>query len=193
MTNTPLRRAFRAYSTRGRSPSLLTSRRWPKVEKAESGLDRYDTQRYCWAMIPGLIDIGGPWKVLPPGVHDASLSEVEASFATNPVRKMLFQGFVAGVDALRRAGCAVLYLDGSFVTEKHNPEDFDACWEPHGVRPTALDPVLLDFSDRRRRQKQKYRGEFFPSGTRADGKRTFLEFFQVDRHTGAKKGIVRVN
>ncbi len=143
-------------------------------------------------MIPELIDIGGPWKVLPPGIHDASLADVKAAFAKNPTRKTLYAGLLAGVNALRRAGCKALYLDGSFVTEKHNPRDFDVCWEPHGVNAGALDPVLLDFSDRRRRQKQKFRGEFFPSSASADGTRTFLEFFRVDRHTGKEKGIIRL-
>jgi hypothetical protein len=155
-------------------------------------LDPEATQRYCCVMVPELIDIGGPWKVLPPGTHEASLVDVEASFATNPSRRAMFQGLVTGVEALRRAGCKVLYLDGSFVTEKDFPGDFDACWEPHGVNPLALDPVLLDFSNGRRRQKQKYRGEFFPSSSRADGTRTFLEFFRVDKYTGEAKGILRL-
>ena len=144
-------------------------------------------------MLPGLVDIGGPWKVLPLGIHDASMDEVDAHFATNARRKWLYRGLVRGAEALRRAGCKVMYLDGSFVTEKENPGDFDVCWEPAGVDAKALDPVLLDFSARRKRQKQKFRGEFFPSSASADGRLTFLDFFQVDRHTGGAKGIVRVS
>ena len=143
-------------------------------------------------MIPELINIGSPWKVLPPGIHNASLAEIKATYATNPTRITLFEGLERGAKALRRAGCKVLYIDGSFVTEKHNPLDFDACWDPLGVDPKALDPVLLDFSNRRRRQKQKYGGEFFPSSANADGAQTFLEFFRVDKHTEMEKGIIRL-
>ena len=58
--------------------------------------------------------------------------------------------------------------------------------------PGKLDPVLLEFSHKRRRQKLRYGGEFFPSSAKADGNRTFVELFQIDRHTGKPKGIIRV-
>lgn len=143
-------------------------------------------------MIVELVNIGGPWKILPPGVYDATLAEVQASFAINPKRVALFKGLLAGAKALHRAGCKVMYLDGSYITEKHNPDDFDACWDPHGVDPKALDPILLDFSERRKKQKQKYGGEFFPSSARADRTHTFIEYFRTDKHTGKEKGIIRL-
>jgi len=143
-------------------------------------------------MIPDLVEIGGPWKVLPPGVHDARISEARVRFATNDVRRSLCEGFERGCASLRGAGCGAVYLDGSYVTEKATPGDFDACWDPHGVDRSLLDPVLLDFRDRRRAQKAKYGGEFFPSSIRADSMQTFLEYFQVDRYTGKRKGIVRI-
>jgi len=43
------------------------------------------------------------------------------------------------------AGCRTAYVDGSFVTAKEDPEDFDGCWESEGVSLKALDPVLCDF------------------------------------------------
>lgn len=85
-----------------------------------------------------------------------------------------------------------MFLDGSYVTEKKIPGDFDACWEPSDVDHRTLDSVLLDFSHNRRQQKLKYGGEFFPSSVKVDGTRTFVEFFQVDRHTGKPKGIIRI-
>ena len=130
--------------------------------------------------------------MLPPGVHDATMAEVESRFAINAPRKALYEGFVRGAHALKVAGCRTVYLDGSFLSDKPNPGDFDACWDPERVDVARLDPVLLDFSEGRLRQKQKYRGEFFPSSAGADGLRTFVEFFQTDRHTGSPKGIVRI-
>ncbi len=94
--------------------------------------------------------------------------------------------------ALKKAGCARAYIDGSFVTSKELPEDFDGCWDHEGVDVDALDPVLLDFSDRRAAQKEKFRGELFIAATPADalGHR-FLDFFQLDRD-GRPKGIVQI-
>ena len=143
-------------------------------------------------MIPDLIDTGGPWPVLPPGIHDASMAEVERRFATNAHRKHLFDGLRKAVDALRRAGCGTIYLDGSFVTGKPKPADFDACWETDGVDDHRLDPVLLDFSDMRRSQKDRYGGELFPADAHASPQSVFVDFFQVDKFTGRPKGVIRL-
>ena len=60
--------------------------------------------------------------------------------------------------SLKDAGCKTVYVDGSFVTGKERPGDFDACWEEEGVDPTILDPVLLTFDAGRATQKAKYMG-----------------------------------
>ncbi len=141
-------------------------------------------------MIPGFVDIGGPWNVLPPGVHDATLKELEARFATSDHRKHLFSGLKSGVMTLRRAGCRKIYLDGSFVTEKPFPGDFDVCWDDIGIDDTKLDPVFRDFSDIRKKQKERFYGEFFPARVLADGRHRFTDFFQTDKDTGKAKGII---
>lgn len=138
-------------------------------------------------MIPELIDIGGPWNVLPPGIHDASMDEVKGRYATTPEREGLWRGFEKGVADLRQAGCAGIFLDGSFVTDKPKPHDFDVCWDPAGVDHAKLDPVFLDFSNKRQAQKKKYGGEFFLVAG------FFLEFFQNDQFVGKPKGIIRVH
>src|SRR3546814_16344804 len=84
-------------------------------------------------MIPTFIyREGAPLGVLPPGVHFASLEEIEKRFATNERRRSLFKGITEVAETLRRAGCRVMFLDGSFVTDKELPEDFDGCWDAHG-------------------------------------------------------------
>lgn len=146
-------------------------------------------------MIPNDIDLpGSPWPILPPGVHFATLAEVEARFASNARRRAQFKGLIAALTNLRGAGCQRAFLDGSFVTAKPLPGDYDACWDPKGVNPTFLDPVLLTFENNRAAQKAKYLGELFPSTIPADAAGTiFVEFFQVDRFTGAQKGIVWID
>lgn len=141
-------------------------------------------------MIPDSVDIGGPWKILPPGVHIATLKEIEARFAISEHRKRLFSGFRSGVMALRRAGCRRIYLDGSFVTEKPIPGDYDVCWDSVGVNTAKLEPALLDFSNKRKKQKACFHGEFFPADYLADGKHFFLDYFQIDKYTGNAKGII---
>ena len=145
--------------------------------------------------MPPLIEMSGaPWRVLPVGVHPAILHDVADVFAVNPRRRQLFAGLVEASRDLAFAGCERIYVDGSYVTTKPLPGDYDVCWDPQGVDPTLLAPRFLDFSNDRAAQKGKYGGEFFPSSFQADTVgNTFLQYFQLERYTGGRKGIVLVN
>lgn len=146
-------------------------------------------------MIPDLVPLlGSPWSVLPPGTHKASLQDVETAFATNARRHELFDGLVDASRKLRLSGCRTIYLDGSYVTGKPRPNDFDACWDPSGVDLAKLDPVFLQFANGRATQKAAFKGEFFPSSMMcADVGKAFIDFFQLDRFTGKQKGIISIS
>src|SRR5579862_5702658 len=125
---------------------------------------------------------------LPPGIHSAEWTEVEARFGTTPRRRALLTGLRAALDALALANCRTVYIDGSFVTSKSTPGDFDACWDVTGVDPSRLDPILLTFDNGRAAQKARFGGELFPAQLPEGlSGRTFLEFFQTDRRTGSPK------
>ena len=146
-------------------------------------------------MIPPLVTLeGSPWTVLPPGVHRAGLDDVKIAYATNAWRRDLFGGLVDAAARLRSAGCSTIYLDGSYVTGKPRPEDFDACWDPIGVNHGKLHPVFFEFRNGRAAQKAAFKGEFFPSSMMCvDVSQAFVEFFQIDRFTGRKKGIIAIS
>lgn len=145
-------------------------------------------------MIPALVPLSGtPWDVLPPGVHTATLAEVEAAFAYNARRRALYGGLVEASAVLARCGCRCVLLDGSYVSAKPLPGDYDACWEPDGVNFDHLDPIFDDFDNGRANQKARFGGEFFPTTlVAADIGAAFKEFFQIDRFTGKKKGILSI-
>ena len=133
---------------------------------------------------------------LDPGIHVATWEDLEAAFGQTRWRRKLLEGLLRAARNLKAAGCSRLYVDGSFVTDKQRPSDFDGCWEPHGVDGRKLDPVLLTFANGRQAQKLKYGGELFPASWQAEATppwRTFLEFFQNDKNTGNKKGIVAID
>ena len=130
---------------------------------------------------------------MPPGVHWAGWVEIELRFATTEWRRTLSDGIKRAAENLRLSGCRTLYLNGSFVTSKSRPGDFDGCWDLGGVDASKLDPVLLDFTDRRAAQKRKYYGELFISSRLADGRLSFLDFFQRDKATGNPKGIIAID
>jgi hypothetical protein len=141
-------------------------------------------------MIPSFDSNGN----LPRGVHWATWQEFAERFGTTPYRRWLLQGLKKAIDSLRLAGCNSIYIDGSFVTTKEIPADFDGCWDLVGVDISLLDPVLLDFNSGRLAQKAKYGGELFPAQFTENGSgKTFLEFFMNDKETGEGKGIVALN
>ena len=130
---------------------------------------------------------------LPPGVHRATWRELHSRFGGNAHRQALLRGLRQALTSLRAAGCRLAYIDGSFVTNKVAPDDFDGCWEGSGVDPGKLDKVLLDFANKRAAQKAKFGGEFFIADSEADPAGTrFIEFFQQDRN-GNLKGIIAID
>lgn len=134
---------------------------------------------------------------LPPGIHSAGWVEVKRRFGEGQHRQRLVSGLHRVLSKLAAAGCQTAYIDGSFVTAKPVPADFDGAWELNNVdlqRLQLIEPVLFDFSNQRAAQKRKYLGEMFPADTQELGSgRTFLDFFQQDKHTGDQKGLVAVD
>lgn len=145
-------------------------------------------------MIPQFVEIMAyPWPVLPPGIHRADLREVRNRYASTYWRMRLFRGFVLACRSLVRAKCERIYLDGSYVTGKPVPRDYDACWDPDGVDPRLVDPVFNDFANSRAAQKQRFGGEFFHAGMVADRYgQNYLEFFQIARAGAERKGIILI-
>lgn len=140
--------------------------------------------------IPPFEDSGN----LPGGIHEATWEEVVDRYGTTDRRRELLDGLQQALESLRAAGCRRLYIDGSFVTAKDEPADFDACWEAAGVDPELLDSVLLTFANRRAAQKERFGGELFPADWEADPHGTrFLDYFQEDSVTGERKGIVALD
>lgn len=140
-------------------------------------------------MIPDWTDEG----TLPPGVHAATWAEVIARFGWNTRRNSLLLGMLSAVQTLDSAGCTRLWIDGSFVTKKELPNDWDGCWAPDGVDPALLDPSLLQLTIVGRRIiKSKYQGDVLIAGIERSTGLTFVDFFQQSRD-GSPKGIVLLN
>jgi hypothetical protein len=133
--------------------------------------------------------------LLPPGVHWATWEEIQERFGASGHRRSLLRGLRRALVALKDAGCERVYLNGSFVTTKTTPGDYDACWDLAGVDVDRLDPVFRQFDwNGRAAQKAKYEGEFLISDfMEARSGLIFVEFFQTDRDSGDVKGIVAID
>jgi hypothetical protein len=143
----------------------------------------------------GILSFDPVTGLLPHGEHVAAWNEICERFGWNTWRRGLLDGLAEGLAALAEAGCRKVWLNGSFVTTKEEPGDFDCVWSPIGVdrqRLAALAPELLDLSDHRTAQKRRFGGEFFPNVIEGDSGKSFDRFFQTDRD-GTSKGIVVID
>jgi hypothetical protein len=114
-----------------------------------------------------------------------------SAFGWNNRRRFLAAGMYRALSNLRMAGCVAAAVDGSFVTSKEEPGDYDVAFDPVGVDGGLVDPVLRRHDDHRKAMRAKYFGDVFPWGAMACVKTglVFRDFFQQDR-SGAAKGVV---
>jgi hypothetical protein len=142
-------------------------------------------------MIPEFDENGN----LPPGIHWTTWETLVEQFGITPRRRRMIEGLRMAMEQLKNAGCRTIYIDGSFVTNKLSPNDFDACWDRDDTNLNYLRvhaPKLLDFANRDA-QKATYRGEIFLSEQPvSDYGEISLEFFQKDRNQNCK-GIIAID
>ncbi len=137
-------------------------------------------------MIPRLNENG----YLPRGIHKATVQEIKRRFGRGSTQRVeLFEGITSVVRLLRRHKGSVrgLLLDGSYVTSKEQPEDFDCI---------VILGESFDFGSpeagRLRRAKELFNGHVLAvMETDAGERRRLVEFFGHDRD-GKPKGLVEV-
>ena len=128
---------------------------------------------------------------LPAGEHLAALDEIEATYGFSSWRrKSLMSGLRAATENLKSAGVKTIWINGSFVTGKKEPNDIDGCWEYNElVDINILDPIFLGD---RFGMKKKYGLDFFIANIiEAGSGLPFPKFFQKNRY-GEPKGIIVV-
>ena len=145
-------------------------------------------------MIPSLVtaQCGQP-DVLPPGVHPCTFDQMTDVFGWTEGRKWLLDGLEVARSDLVAAGCARIYLGGSFVTSLPEPSDFDGCWDPVGVDRKALHRMYQEMPAMKAHQKGHHRGELWIGNHQIPGFDGMLKFFQADTRRGiAQKGILAI-
>ena len=142
--------------------------------------------------------------LLPEGIHDCRLEDMEEVLVTNPQREVLWrrlQSFIEWARSTEQFSCA--YIDGGFITNKIFPEDIDVILQTRASYGSnaflAMEPFFAEGMDK---IFEKYSVhlhfwcEGFPGGVS-----DFRRFFQYLRpqdaaprglREGAKKGIIRI-
>jgi hypothetical protein len=132
---------------------------------------------------------------LPPGVYLATLEEVEQRFVyfdRSNRRLQLFARFKELVQEARNSNIVQqLYLAGSFVTSKPEPNDFDCIivFDPAIVGQT-LAPYQYNLMSRRM-TRRKYDSDIMPCVAGSTAMHRYFDFFQTSRE-GKAVGIVEI-
>ena len=102
--------------------------------------------------------------ILIPGIHTISWKEFMDLYSFSHRRQDLFKGMLRAFIHFREAGCNQIYVDGSFVTKKIEPNDYDACWDMTNVNFNLLHPMFhRDLRMGTQIHKLAYGGEFYPA------------------------------
>jgi hypothetical protein len=132
---------------------------------------------------------------LEPGICDMKWNDFKAEFGFNAHRLSLMKGLELAISELKAVGCRAIYIDGSFITKKIYPGDFDVCWDEKGVNYEVIKssyPGLMDFGFKMQNMKKRYGGDIVPMTQYANERGTsFLVYFQEDRQ-GREKGIIKI-
>jgi hypothetical protein len=147
-----------------------------------------------------MIPAARPDGYLPAGIHQAPWTEFERRYDVTPHRHILLQGLQSALVELSGAGCPRLYVGGSFLTPKPDPNDIDCCFDyAHDLdwaRLAAAD--LLNTANDSAAQRARYGCEFHFANMAITmfgpiaATITFLEFYQRDVD-GEPVGVVALD
>ena len=132
---------------------------------------------------------------LPPGIHVASIREIEDRFAIfnrSDRRLQLFQRLLELLAEIHSVAMVKrVLLAGSFITATPEPNDFDCLLI---LDRQIIHQELRPFEYRvlsRKAARKAFGGDVVAVTEGSELEQSYLEFFQTDRH-GRRKGIVEV-
>ena len=140
--------------------------------------------------------------LLPEGIHTCTLGEVKAQFCWNPWRKELFEKLQEFLEdypfiTANRVG---MWIDGSFVREKEEPDDIDVVLDIEKHSEEVAKKVVWTKAAYSREIWNNYRVDLWFQHPTLEN--NFVTFFQYLGEKGAaatnlnsrsKKGILRVD
>jgi hypothetical protein len=125
---------------------------------------------------------------LPVGIYSASLDEIHEKFGFNEHRQHLLEGLSKAISDLKSLGFKKVYLNGSFVTHKEYPKDYDLCWEETlevDYELFAYKYPILAGLEGQELQLKIYLGDIYPQPS-------VFNLYQKDKN-GNPKGIICLN
>lgn len=138
--------------------------------------------------------------ILPPGLHEVGVSEIDNHFASefpdSITRLKLIAGFRLFIDTLKQFGISFeIWIDGSFTTNKTNPNDIDLVVFSSANSINQLDTIkkqdLLSLFDRQETKRKFGLDAFFSTSEEQNARSYWRGWFGFDRNE-KPKGIAKV-
>lgn len=134
---------------------------------------------------------------LPGGEHVCSMEEFKERFVYNGIREIIFGGLLKLTKDLIAIQCTMIYIGGSFVTDKNEPNDIDVCWEDNdGIDWGLLDSdfqIFFDLDPPRSWQHNEYFADVFPANImEGSSGKLFKDFFKSNTETDNPKGVIKM-
>lgn len=130
---------------------------------------------------------------LPPGVHFATLEQVEEVFGVGVKRRKIMDNLRMTLSELGELGVRQVWLDGSFVTSKWRPSDVDVIYKPPpGARTETWGHLAFSNHDALKADRMVDLWPHpSPQSLPGGGEEPLLAWFQRDRNN-QPKGLVAV-
>lgn len=128
---------------------------------------------------------------LPPGIHKATIKEAKQRLATNQRRKEIFDDFLKMIKSIptkERKVIKSLILDGSYVTDKEDPGDWDCILI---VKKDSIDFLESPTAEKLKRAKEFYNGDMILAMEDSAPARIWTDFFSMDKE-GRPKGLIEI-
>ncbi|THU37005.1 hypothetical protein FAM09_18795 [Niastella caeni] len=123
--------------------------------------------------------------------EELTLEEFEQHFGTNDWRKARIKNALIFFEIFCACGCSTVFIGGSFISTKINPDDIDLCFDLQNVDYDKLEKVFPDFFDYNKigeiRRNLKCHILHFDANNLQ-----YLHMLEKDLN-GYQKGLVKIN
>ena len=128
--------------------------------------------------------------LLPRGVHDCTLAEMSNFFAANAHRRQLFQNLVICLEReIRPLFLHPIFVDGSFVTDKDEPEDIDIVLDLKETSDEQKLRGLMFMKEKQRRFLHEYHLHFWINFDTPESSDISVFFQYIGIKTARTKGL----
>jgi hypothetical protein len=139
-------------------------------------------------MIPDFYD----GEFLPDGAYDATWMEVQAKFGLGETRRRLCEQMSQFIQMARGCGFRAVYLFGSFISSKTDPNDIDLMWVFRAGTPDQMSEKCKDLLNYVR-MKEQWNWDMWCCSDAPEGVEYMLTGWKQNKSRTKLRGIIKID